>query len=90
MIKDISRQHPFGLRIPEELKVRLESAAERSARSLNSEMVVRLSDSFRSPLSDYPDGELIAELLSRYERGTISIRIGVHGDDDAKLNKKGT
>ncbi|MDR3409668.1 MAG: Arc family DNA-binding protein [Formivibrio sp.] len=84
MIKDISRQHPFGLRIPEELKARLELASEQNARSLNSEMVVRLADSFKRPLSDFPDGELIAELLSRYERGTISIRIDAKGGDDSE------
>jgi hypothetical protein len=76
MIKNISAQHPFGLRIPEDLKFQLEKAAVENARSLNSEMVLRLAESFRRPLIGYSDGELIAELLARYERGDIFIRVG--------------
>lgn len=67
---------PFGLRIPEDLKAKLEDEAAKSRRSLNSEMIVRLAKSFDRPLEGYSDGELIAELLSRYERGSIYIRVG--------------
>jgi hypothetical protein len=81
MIKNISAQHPFGLRIPEDLKVQLERASVENARSLNSEMVLRLAESFRRPLAGYSDGELVEELLARYERGDIFIRIGRTGDD---------
>jgi len=82
MIKDISRLHPFGLRIPGDLKDRLELSAEKNARSLNSEMIVRLADSFKSPLNAYSDGDLIAELLNRYERGAIYIRVGSQVEKD--------
>jgi hypothetical protein len=75
MVKDISRLHPFGLRIPEELKTRLEVSAIANARSLNGEMIVRLDSSFNRPLQEYSDGDLISELLARYDRGKISIQI---------------
>lgn len=67
---------PFGFRIPEELKTKLDEAKDQSRRSLNAEMIVRLEESFRPPLAGYSDGELIAELMRRYERGAIHIRIG--------------
>lgn len=40
---------PYSLRLPQELRARLEKAAEISRRSLNAEMVARLEDSFTSP-----------------------------------------
>jgi hypothetical protein len=68
---------PFGLRIPEDLKKRIDKAAAKSARSINAEIVARLNDSFeRGPLADYADGQLIEELMSRYKRGEIYIRVG--------------
>jgi hypothetical protein len=68
---------PFGLRIPADLKKQLEEGAKKNLRSLNAEMIVRLSDSFeRRPLADYSDGDLVAELMNRYERGEIYIRLG--------------
>jgi hypothetical protein len=77
-MRDIS---PFGLRIPDDLKTRLEDAAARNRRSLNSEMLARLEASFAGPLDDYSDGELIAELMSRYGRGEIYVRVGILTED---------
>ena len=74
---------PFGLRIPDNLKTRLEEAAHENLRSLNSEMLVRLDKSFARPLEDYSDGDLIAELMRRYERGDIYVRIGKTESEDA-------
>jgi len=65
--------------MPADLKALLERFARRNARSLNSEIVGRLNDSVdaaQRPLRSYSDGELIRELLDRYERGMVSIRIG--------------
>jgi hypothetical protein len=76
MRKNISNTNPLAIRIPEELKSKIRESAKKNDRSLNAEMLVRLGDSFRSPLSAYTDGELVAELMSRYERGMIYIRIG--------------
>lgn len=74
MIRDIV---PFGLRIPHDVKTRIEQAAAANKRSLNSEMLARLDKSFESSqLLDYLDGELIAELMRRYKRGEIYIRVG--------------
>jgi hypothetical protein len=84
MMRDIA---PFGLRIPADLKKRIEEAASQSLRSLNAEMIVRLSSSFRGPLSDYSDGDLIAELMSRYERGDVYIRVGRPSSEDAVVEK---
>lgn len=80
-IRDIA---PFGLRIPSDLKERLRKAGKERRYSLNKEMVTRLDESFRPrlELSDISDGELVAELMRRYERGTIYIRIGGPIDED--------
>lgn len=67
---------PFSFRIPEKLKAKLDEAKDKSRRSLNAEMLVRLEESFRPPLASYEDGDLIAELMRRYKRGAIHIRIG--------------
>lgn len=76
MSRDIA---PFGLRMPSELKERIETHARKHSRSINSEIVGRLADSIDAterPLHNYSDGELIRELMDRYERGAVSIRIG--------------
>lgn len=80
--KKISDLYPFGLRIPQDLKNRLQVAAESSRISLNAEMVMRLDASFRRPLQEYNDGELVAELMARYGRGEIYIRIGQPSAED--------
>lgn len=41
---------PFGLRMQQGLKARVEAAAKENGRSLNSEIVARLEKSFGSPL----------------------------------------
>lgn len=76
MRRDTAGLAPFGLRLHEELKTRLDEAAKDGGRSLNSEMVLRLEDSFKRPLQAHSDADLIAELMERYERGDIYIRIG--------------
>lgn len=81
MSRDVT---PFGLRMPPDIKAKIEESAERHVRSINSEIVGRLVDSLDEtarPLRSYSDGDLIRELLARYERGQISIRIGVAGDN---------
>lgn len=80
---------PFGLRLPPEMKMRIDDAARANLRSINSEIVVRLNaslDESDRPLQEYTDGDLIRELMSRYGRGDISIRIGKF-DDPAKDEK---
>lgn len=46
MSRDIN---PFGLRMPPELRQKVEDAAKQSGRSLNAEIVERLEDSFLAP-----------------------------------------
>lgn len=75
---------PFGLRMPADLKLRLAKHARKGARSLNAEINLRLSESVEAterPLHSFTDGELIKELMDRYERGVVSIRIG-HPDEE--------
>lgn len=43
MSRDIT---PFGLRMPADLKARIDAAAARNGRSINAECVARLQDSF--------------------------------------------
>lgn len=71
MNRDIT---PFGLRLPAELKTRMEEAAAKNMRSLNAELVVRIELSER-PLSAYTVGELIQELISREEAGRLTIKV---------------
>jgi len=87
MAKKLSQINPFGLRIPEDLKEKLDFAAKAhkpTKRSLNSEMLARLEDSFgsRADISSIPDSDLIAELLRRYERGVIKIQFSSPEFDD--------
>jgi hypothetical protein len=49
MSRDIN---PFGLRMPPELRERLEASSKASGRSMNAELVARLEQSFRVPTSD--------------------------------------
>lgn len=74
MNRDIA---PFGLRIPAEIKERIERAAAKNLRSLNAEMVVRLEDSLNADdkkLSEYSVGELVQELIRRGEPGRLTIQ----------------
>lgn len=76
MNRDIA---PFGLRIPAELKTRIEEAAAKNIRSLNAEMVARLENSFDAEgkrLAEFSTGELIQELIRRNEPGRLTIEIG--------------
>lgn len=76
MSRDIA---PFGLRMPAELKAHIEEWAVRNSRSINSEIIGRLVaslDANQRPLQSYSDGDLIKELVDRYDRGMISIQIG--------------
>jgi hypothetical protein len=73
--------------MPADLKAKIESWARKHARSINSEIVGRLVDSVEEsarPLRSYSDGDLIRELLERYGRGQITIRIGEPDDQNDK------
>lgn len=52
-----------------------------SLRSKNAELVYRLSKSFNRPLAHVPTGELISELMDRFDRGDIYIRVGKPGTE---------
>lgn len=58
---------PFGLRMPAELKSRVDAAAVSNKRSINAEVIARLQQSFegRSDLASLPAGTLIEELIHR-------------------------
>lgn len=70
---------PTYVRIPNDLKERIDAAASSNRRSRNAEIVTRLEDSFhpsRQQLVNYPVGDLLGELLRRYAPDEIMIRIG--------------
>lgn len=71
---------PFGLRIPVELKTKIEESAAKNLRSLNAEMIVRLEVSFAADqkrLNEFSVGDLIDELIRRGEPGKITVQIDV-------------
>jgi hypothetical protein len=75
MYKDIN---PFGVRFPAELRKKVEESAALNHRSLNAEIVAQMFDVYRSKsaLSDFSDGDLIDELIKRWGRAHVSIRLG--------------
>lgn len=74
---------PFGLRLQPELKEKLEKAAYGKPKwSLNAEIIERLENSLaqRQALEQFSDGELIDELIRRWGREAVFVRLG---KDDA-------
>jgi len=68
---------PFGLRLQPSLKSALEAEARKVPQSLNTEISERLERSLaRQGLADYTDGELIDELIRRWGRDAVCIRLG--------------
>lgn len=64
MSRDIT---PFGLRMPSDLKARVDAAAESNGRSINAECVARLQESFeaRADIAALPVGVLLDEIIQR-------------------------
>jgi hypothetical protein len=64
-----SQPTPFPLRMPDELRPRLESRARGNGRSSNAEIVEILTAALdaKSPLASLPTEELVKELMSRYD-----------------------
>jgi hypothetical protein len=63
------QQNSFPLRMPAELRERLEARAKENGRSANSEIVALLSDLLDVPptaLSRVPAGTLLDEIVTRY------------------------
>lgn len=65
---NISEQNPIRIRLPDALKERLQAAATAGHRSLNSEVVKRLEESFIGP--DAQIEEAIERILE--QRGLVS------------------
>lgn len=66
--------NPLSVRMPSDLKDRIEAAAVVAHRSINSELVARLENSFRPALAEIPTAELVAELVRRGEVSGIEVR----------------
>ncbi len=68
----------MGIRLPAEVRERLEQAAEKEGRSLNSEILVRVRRTFTGvgPLAHLSDADLVHELLSRHPGEPFLIQIG--------------
>lgn len=58
----------FPLRLPPELKEKLENAAKESGRSKNAEAVYRLEESFKSSMNENDVFEKMNNLLTRLEK----------------------
>ena len=75
MRRDTTNLAPFGLRLHDEQKAQIEESAKEYGRSLNSEMVLRLTNSFR-PLATFTTGQLVDELMERLKDQDVYLRIG--------------
>lgn len=69
MSRDIN---PFGLRMPEGLREKLEAAAKKSARSLNSEIVLRLEESLQFDEGTFTDR--LNTLQASYDKLAADLR----------------
>ena len=68
---------PFGLRLQPDLKRRIEEAAKRNGRSLNSEISIRLELSLDAEVPDFTSAslvDLVAELRTHMEEQDARIR----------------
>jgi hypothetical protein len=71
---------PFNIRLPAELKAKLKAEADKKTGSINAEVLARLAASFeKTGLENYTDGELIDELIRRWGREAVCIRLGDGG-----------
>lgn len=77
----LSHLPKFNLRLQPDMKMRLEKLAKAVPHSLNAEITTRLEQSFNPHrhLTDYTDGELIDELIRRWGRDAVHIRLGKDG-----------
>lgn len=68
----------MGIRLPPDLREKLEASAEREGRSLNSEILMRVRRTFatQGALAELSDADLVHELLSRHPGEPFLIQIG--------------
>jgi hypothetical protein len=72
------QQNSYPLRMPDELRARLESAAQAEGKSVNALIVSLLQDALDHPPGDigsYPSGVLLEEVVKRYGN-VMRIEIG--------------
>jgi len=89
---DRHQQKPYPLRMPDELRARLEEAAKAGARSLHAEIVARLGQSFATQLKPDLSPALLATLERLFDeklgqRAYIDDGKGGHMED-VKIVKK--
>ena len=53
--KDYPQANPYPIRLPKDLKAKIEEAAKLHGRSLNAEMVLRLDSTFNKPDTEEHD-----------------------------------
>jgi hypothetical protein len=70
--------NPLNIRFPADLKKKLKAAADAKTGSMNAEVIDRVAASFerRTALKDFTDGELVDELIKRWGRDGLFIRLG--------------
>jgi molybdopterin converting factor small subunit len=75
MYKDIN---PFGVRFPAELREKIEQSATENHRSMNAEVIAQMLAAYKEKnnLVEFSDGELIDELIRRWGRDAVLIRLG--------------
>lgn len=73
---------PFGVRFPTELKEQIEKSAAKNRRSMNAEILAAMQAHYEGvhTLKDASDGQLIDELIRRWGRNAVYIRLGKDGE----------
>jgi len=81
MSESDKRIPPFGLRLPPDLKERVQSAAKDNQRSMNAEIIARLEATLLDG-SDDETAKVVAELANKLNRYETEI------EEDRKLTKR--
>ena len=76
--------NPFGLRLPPEIRHSVEVAAGNNRRSMNAEIIARLTESFiEKPTEPKSLFQLIEAVFKEAEKAGIPVKV-ILGEDDAE------
>lgn len=75
---------PFGVRFPDDIKEKIHKGANANRRSMNAEILSAVQEYYEGGgrLKTATDGDLIEELIRRWGRDAVFIRLGKDGEKD--------